>query len=141
MKIGRYVDLDNHLSTTDTSHYYPGLRSWSILFLLMFTYVISFIDRGIISLMVGPIKTSLGITDFQISLLQGLAFALFFCLVGLPIGWMVDRYRRTHIVAAGVTVWSLSASFCGLATSFFHLAIGRFGVGAGEAALSPAAYS
>jgi MFS family permease len=91
--------------------------------------------------MVGPIRASLHVTDFQIGLLQGVAFGLFYALFGLPIGWLVDRYSRRTIIYIGMTCWSLAATACGLAQSYPQLLFARFGVGIGEASLSPAAYS
>jgi len=121
---------------------YPRLSiaglSLGVLVLLSF---FSYLDRAIINLMVPQIRGDLGISDFQISLLQGPAFALFFATCGLPLGWAADRFSRRWVAYLGVTFWSLAATSCGLAGSFLHLLLGRFGVGAGEAALGPAAYS
>jgi MFS family permease len=118
----------------------PG-KAWLTLAILLLMYVVSFIDRNILALMVEPIKTDLAINDFQISLLQGLSFAFFFVLFGLPMGWLVDRSSRRKIIWLGMTFWSISAAAAGLARSFGQLAVARFGVGAGEASLSPSAYS
>ena len=91
--------------------------------------------------MVGPIKADLNINDTQFSLLQGLAFALFYCTLGIPIARLADRNNRRNIVSAGIFLWSLMTALCGLARSFGQLFIARVGVGVGEAALAPAAYS
>lgn len=109
--------------------------------ILMIGYIVSFVDRQILSLMVQPIKADLGVTDFQMSLLQGFAFALFFCVLGIPFGRMADRYSRKHIIGGGVLLWSLMTVACGLADSYEMLFIARMGVGVGEAALAPAGYS
>lgn len=109
--------------------------------ILMIAYTVSFLDRQILSLMVGPIRADLGITDFQISLLQGLAFALFFSIMGVPIGRLSDRCNRTHVIAIGIVWWSAMTALCGLAGGFVALFVFRMGVGLGEAALAPAAYS
>ena len=111
------------------------------LIVLMIGYIVSFIDRQILSLMVQPIKADLGVTDFQMSLLQGFAFALFFCILGIPFGRMADRFSRKHIIAAGVLLWSLMTALCGFANSYAILFLARMGVGVGEAALAPAGYS
>lgn len=108
---------------------------------LVVAYTFSFIDRTILSMLVGPVKADLQISDTQVSLLTGIAFALFYTLLGLPIGAWVDRGSRRGIAAAGVAVWSLMTALCGTAQSFLGLLLARIGVGAGEAALSPAAYS
>jgi MFS family permease len=107
----------------------------------MLMYVFSFIDRTTISLIVEPMKRDLHITDTQIGMLQGLAFALLYTFLGLPIARLSDRHNRKAIIAAGVFIWSIMASLCGLARTAVQLFIARIGVGVGEAALSPAAYS
>ena len=117
------------------------LLGWPAVVVMLALVTLSFLDRQIIALMVDPIRADLGISDFQISLLQGFAFGLFYTIFGLPLGWLVDRVSRRWIIYAGVTVWSLAASACGLASSWVQLFLARLGVGAGEAALSPAAYS
>jgi len=103
--------------------------------------VVSFLDRQLISLLIAPIRADFGVSDFHMGMLQGLAFAAFFAVCGLPLGWAVDRFSRRAVVFFGVTTWSIAASAGGFASQFWHLLLARFGVGAGEAALSPAAYS
>lgn len=126
----------------DTAINLPSRRlAWTSVSILLIVAILSYVDRQIIALMVGPIKDSLGVSDFQIGLLQGLAFGLFYALFGLPMGWLVDRYSRRTIIYLGMTCWSVAAAACGLANSFWHLLLARFGVGIGEASLSPAAYS
>lgn len=125
--------------------YESGVRSrlyaWYVVGVLMLAYIFSFIDRQILTLMVEPLKNDLGISDTQLSLLHGFAFAIFYTLVGLPIGRLVDSVNRKYIVTAGVTLWSLMTAACGLAQNFWSLFIFRMSVGVGEATLSPAAYS
>ena len=117
-------------------------RSASVtLAVLTAAYVLSFIDRTILVLMVGPIRHDLHLNDTEFSLLGGLAFGLLYSVLGLPLGWWADRGDRSRIVALGIAVWSVMTMLCGLATSFVMLFLARIGVGAGEAALSPAAYS
>jgi MFS family permease len=115
--------------------------AWYITGLLMLAYTFSFLDRQILNLMVGPIKQDLGITDFQFSLMAGGAFGLFYTLMGLPLGWLADRFSRKWIITIGLTVWSLMTAACGLSRSFGQLFLTRVGVGVGEATLSPSAYS
>lgn len=117
------------------------LYAWYVLSVLIVAYTVSFIDRQILTLMVGPIRETLHITDSQFSLLHGLAFALFYTVLGIPIGRLVDRRRRTTIIAVGVVVWSGMTALCGFAQNFVQLFMARIGVGVGEAALSPGAYS
>jgi len=118
----------------------PRVAWWSVaVFFLL--YNLSFIDRAILNILIGPVRATLGISDFQISLLQGLAFAIFYTLCGLPIGWLVDHRARRWIIFVGVIVWSLAASVCGLASRYGQFLLGRIGLAAGEATLAPAAYS
>lgn len=119
----------------------PSAPAWWALAVLVGLSVVSYVDRQIISLMVGPIRADLNVSDFQISLLQGIAFALFFATFGLPLGWLVDRTQRRLVIFGGVMVWSLATAASGLAASFGQLFLARLMVGAGEAALAPAAYS
>lgn len=121
---------------------YPSRgRAVFTLAVLVLAYIVSFVDRQILSLMVGPIKKDLLLSDFEISLLQGFAFAVFFCLLGIPLGRMADRHSRRLIIAAGVFFWSLMTVLCGFANSYATLFLARMGVGVGEAALAPAGYS
>ncbi|MGA9795136.1 MAG: MFS transporter [Rhizomicrobium sp.] len=115
-------------------------KAWTLA-LLFLAYVLSFVDRTILSLMVQPMRTDLGLSDVQIGLLQGTAFAIFYTLMGLPIATLSDRISRRVIVAAGIFVWSLMTAGCGLAARFWQLFLFRMGVGVGEASLSPATYS
>ena len=115
--------------------------AWYVVAMLIVAYTFSFIDRQILTLMVGPIRETLKISDTELSLLHGFAFALFYSVMGIPIGRLVDSRKRTTIIAVGVAVWSVMTALCGLAQNFFQLFLARIGVGVGEAALSPGAYS
>ena len=115
--------------------------AWYGLGVLFLAYTFSFIDRSILSLLVEPIKADLSLSDTQVSLLHGLAFAIFYTLLGIPIARLADHRSRRVIIAAGIVVWSLMTALCGLANRFATLFLARVGVGVGEAALSPAAYS
>lgn len=112
-----------------------------VLLVLLLAYILSFIDRNIMAILVGPIRAQFAIDDFQYGLLQGLAFTLFYTLLGLPIGRLADRFNRRTIIALGIFFWSIMTCLCGLATSFTLLFLMRMGVGIGEAALSPPAHS
>lgn len=116
-------------------------RGWWAVAVLTFAYVVSFVDRSILSLLIEPVKADLQLTDVDIALVQGFAFAAFYALMGLPLGWLVDRYPRRAIIAAGVLVWCVATAASGLAGGFVALFVARLFVGAGEAALSPAALS
>lgn len=114
---------------------------WIVVGLLMLAYVLSFVDRQILNLLVKPIRTDLGISDTQMSLLMGFSFAIFYTVCGIPLARWADRGSRRWLVIAGVLFWSAATAFCGLAQRYWHLFLGRIGVGVGEAALSPAAFS
>lgn len=124
-----------------TGDYPKPLVAWVIVAAFFIAYIFSFIDRMIIGLLVEPIKADLRLSDTEISLLQGLAFALFYTIAGIPIGRLIDRTRRMKIVAAGITLWSLMTAACASVMNFWQFFLYRMGVGVGEATLSPAAYS
>lgn len=116
-------------------------KSWYVVGILTLAYVSSFIDRQILSLLVEPIKRDLQISDTQISLLMGLSFGIFYTLLGIPIARLADLKSRKKIIAYGIGLWSLMTAVCGMVGNFTQLFLARMGVGVGEAALSPAAYS
>lgn len=118
----------------------PGI-AWYAVVILVIAFIFSFVDRIIIAMLVEPLKQDLGLSDTQLGLLQGLAFAVFYAAVGVPIGRLADRRSRRAIITWGIFLWSLMTAACGLARSFWELFLARVGVGVGEAALSPAAYS
>lgn len=121
---------------------YPSPRyAWYVVGVLTLMYVFSFIDRQIFSLIVAPLRRDLGITDTQVSVLQGFSFALFYTFCGIPLGRLADKHSRRGLIACGLVAWSAFTSMCGLAKSFAQMLTWRMGVGVGEAALSPAAYS
>ena len=101
----------------------------------------NFVDRQILSILVEPIKASLGASDTQMGFLTGFAFAIFYTTFGIPLARWADRGVRRSIIAMGLTVWSVMTGLCGFAQSFIHLALARIGVGIGEAAGSPPAHS
>ncbi|WP_446832041.1 spinster family MFS transporter [Candidatus Foliamicus sp.] len=117
------------------------LVAWYAVGVLMIAFIFSFLDRLILSLLVPPIMRDLEVSNFAIGLLGGLYFAIFYALMGLPIGRLADRSSRKLIVSAGIFLWSAMTVACGLARNFWHLALARVGVGVGEATLSPCAYS
>lgn len=115
--------------------------SWYVVLILTLAYTVSYVDRQILSLMVGPIRADLNLTDTEMSLLHGMAFALFYTFMGIFLGWAADRWNRRNLIMGGMGVWGLATAACGLAGSFGTLFAARTVVGVGEAALSPAAYS
>lgn len=114
---------------------------WYVVGILVLANAIAFMDRQILTLLVDPIRATLQISDFELSLLHGLAFAIFYTTLGVPLGKVADKHNRVRMMALGIIAWSIMTSACGLARSFAHLFVTRIGVGAGEAVLAPAAYS
>ncbi len=128
-------------ATETVSNYPPEKRGWYVVFVLCCCNIVAFIDRQIINLLVDEIKADLFLTDTQISLLQGLAFALFYATIAVPLGRLADGGNRRNLIAIGVIVWTVAAFACGLATDFWSLFVARMFVGVGEAVLTPAGYS
>lgn len=108
----------------------PGRR---VLLVLLLAYIFNFIDRQIIGVLAGPIKAELGLTDTQLGLMGGIAFALFYSGLAIPIAWLADRRSRVNIIAGSVALWSAFTAVCGLSQNFWHLFLARMGVGIGEA--------
>ncbi len=124
------------------AHQYPSpARAWYLVGLLTVASIFSFVDKYIPALLVEPLKQDLRISDTEVGLLLGPAFAVLYATLGLPLGWLADRRRRTTLVAAGVALWSLATAASGLARNFGHLLLARVGVGIGDAALAPCALS
>jgi predicted MFS family arabinose efflux permease len=137
-----------HTSETDTAHNSAsastgaGSRSrdgyrWYVLGLLWLVAVLRFVDLQILAVLLEPIRRELLLSDTQLALLGGLAFAVFYATLGLPIAWLADRSNRRNIIAAAVTLWSLMTALCGQAGSFTTLFLARMGVGVGEAGAYP----
>jgi MFS family permease len=108
----------------------PGGR---VLAILLLAYIFNFIDRQIIGVLAVPIKAELQLSDTQLSLMGGIAFALFYSGLAIPIAWLADRRSRVNIIAVSVALWSAFTAACGLAQNFWHLFLARMGVGIGEA--------
>ncbi|HPE32032.1 MAG TPA: MFS transporter [Parvularculaceae bacterium] len=115
-------------------------RAW-VLFILVTVYTFNFIDRQIVGILAVPIKTDLGLSDTQLSLMGGLAFALFYTFLGIPVAWLADRKSRTWIMTIALTAWSAMTAACGFAQNFIQLFLARLGVGVGEAGGVAPAYS
>lgn len=121
---------------------YPGLaRACTVALILFATAVLAYTDRQVLSLLVDPIRHDLHISDTQMSLLLGVAFAAIYGVAGLPLGFLADRTSRRNLIVAGVLIWSVGTLMCAVAPSFAMLFIARVVVGLGEAVLSPAAIS
>ncbi len=116
-------------------------RAWYGLIVLTFALLVATIDRGIISLLIEPIKRDLHINDIQASLLIGGAFVAAYAFLGVPISRLADSKSRRVIIGIGIAFWSVMTAFCGVAHSYPQLFWARIGVGAGESAFAPATYS
>ena len=118
-----------------------GPYAWYVLGVLVLVYVLNFVDRQILSILTEDIKADLGLTDEQMGFLYGTAFAVFYALFGIPLGRLADMWIRKRLMAIGLAIWSAMTAFSGLAMGFGQLATARIGVGVGEAAASPTAFS
>jgi predicted MFS family arabinose efflux permease len=127
------VALDSPLSS-------PRYRAY-VLAMLVVVYVFNFLDRQIVTILAEPIKNDLGLNDTQIGLMTGLAFALFYTVLGIPLARLADRANRVSIISVALVIWSGMTALCGAAQNFVQLLAARIGVGVGEAGCSPPAHS
>lgn len=134
-------NAENKPTQTMVDEYPVATLAWYMLGVLLIANVLSFVDRQILVLLVQPIRQDLGISDTQISLLQGFAFTILYSIVGLPLGRYADRNNRRNLIICGVAIWSVMTMCCGFAHTYGQLFAARIGVGIGEATLAPAAYS
>src|SRR6186713_3061120 len=119
----------------------PGARAWWALGILCFVYVLNFLDRQLLSILAKPIQDDLGITDGQLGLISGLYFALFYCVLAIPVGWLADRTNRVRVLSFACALWSAATAACGMASSYRQLAAARMAVGVGEAGGVPPSYA
>ncbi|WP_427968717.1 MFS transporter [Altererythrobacter sp.] len=139
---GQSIDPDQSVIETGSvgqggTPWPPPRQAWWAVFVFGITLTISYLDRGLLNLLVEPIKQDLALSDTQISLVMGFAFVAFYLVLGLPLAQLIDRGSRRLILGVCVVVWSLSTALCGTAQAFWQLALFRFGVGAGEAGVAP----
>jgi len=125
------------MNDENTSGFYRAY----VLFILVVVYTFNFIDRQIVGILAVPIKQDLSLSDTQLSLMGGLAFALFYTFLGIPIAWLADRKSRVWIMTAALAIWSAMTAACGFAQNFTQLFLARLGVGVGEAGGVAPAYS
>ena len=114
---------------------------FTVLAVLIIAYTLNFLDRQILGILAGSIKAELGLTDSQLGLMGGLAFALFYTALGIPVAWLADRWSRTWIMTGALALWSAFTALCGFANGFWSLFLARMGVGVGEAGGVAPAYS
>jgi len=124
--------VDEHTKVTNRAY---------VLFILVVVYTFNFIDRQIVGILAVPIKADLLLTDTQLGLMGGLAFALFYTGLGIPVAMLADRFSRTWIMTVALVIWSGMTAVSGLATNFWQLFCARLGVGVGEAGGVAPAYS
>ncbi|MBX9746177.1 MAG: MFS transporter [Hyphomonadaceae bacterium] len=117
-----------------------GYRGYAMTLLLLI-YVMNFVDRQVVNILAEPIKLELGLLDWQLGALSGLAFALFYTILGLPIARLAERGHRPFIIAVALAVWSVFTALCGYTQNFVQLLLARIGVGVGEAGCTPPAHS
>ena len=118
----------------------PGYRAYA-LGLLVVVYIFNFIDRSILGILVEPIKADLGVSDTAMGFLGGIAFAIFYTTLGIPIARMADKGSRRNVLSVCLGLWSIATALCGFAANFWHLLLARIGVAVGEAGGSPPSHS
>lgn len=119
----------------------PAPGAWFALGMLCFVYVLNFLDRQLLSILAKPIQESLHIDDAQLGLIGGLYFALFYCILAIPVGWLADKTNRTRVLAFACALWSAATVACGLARTYPQLVLARMTVGIGEAGGVPPSYA
>ena len=117
------------LTDSQNAKFSTGYRNYALGVLLL-GYIVNFVDRSILSILLEPIKQDLELNDTQLGFLGGLAFALFYSTLGIPIAALADRWSRVKVLSIAIVVWSGMTAVCGLAANFWHLLIARIGVGA-----------
>lgn len=119
----------------------PAKGAWLVLAILCFVYVLNFLDRQLLSILAKPIQDELGVTDGQLGLIGGLYFALFYCILAIPVGWLADRTNRVKVLACACALWSAATAACGMASNYPQLVLARMTVGIGEAGGVPPSYA
>lgn len=128
-------------SQIDVSHQFTPRYRHYVLFILTCGYVLNFVDRQVMTILLEPIKAEFGASDTQMGLISGLAFALFYATLGVPVARLADRWSRRNVLAISMATWSAVTAACGTAGSFWQLALLRVGVGIGEAGGTPPSQS
>ncbi|MDR6624980.1 MFS transporter [Caulobacter segnis] len=119
----------------------PNRRAWVVLAMLWFVYVLNFLDRQLMSILAKPIQDTLNVTDGQLGLIGGLYFAMFYCFIAIPVGWLADRTNRVAVLSLACGIWSAATVACGLSRSYGEFAFSRMTVGFGEAGGVPPSYA
>ncbi|WP_442867736.1 spinster family MFS transporter [Caulobacter sp. NIBR2454] len=116
-------------------------KAWIVLAMLWFVYVLNFLDRQLMSILAKPIQDSLQVTDSQLGLIGGFYFALFYCFIAIPVGWLADRTNRVMVLSVACGIWSAATVACGLSRTYGQFAVSRMTVGFGEAGGVPPSYA
>jgi len=119
----------------------PGPRAWIALGMLCVVYVLNFLSRQLPGILAKPIQDSLHVTDGQLGRIGGLYFALFYCCISIPVGWLADRTNRSRVLAIACAIWSAATMGCGGAAGYLQFAVAYMTVGFGEAGGVPPSYS
>jgi predicted MFS family arabinose efflux permease len=119
----------------------PDARAWFVLGMLCFVYVLNFLDRQLLSILAKPIQDDLQVTDGQLGRIGGLYFALFYCLISIPVGWLADRTNRVRVLSLACALWSAATVACGFSSTYPQLVAARMAVGVGEAGGVPPSYA
>src|SRR4051812_49877253 len=109
--------------------------------MLAFVYVLNFLDRQLLSILAKPIQDSLHISDGQLGRIGGLYFALFYCVLAIPVGWLADRGNRVKVLSLACALWSAATIACGMSSNYPQLAMARMAVGVGGAGGVPPSYA
>ena len=125
----------------DTSGRSGTVGGGFVLGMLCFVYVLNFLDRQLISILAKPIQDALAISDSQLGRLTGLYFALFYCFIAIPVGWLADRTHRVKVLAGACALWSAATAACGMVGNYGQLVVARMAVGVGEAGGVPPSYA
>ncbi|MBO9544537.1 MFS transporter [Caulobacter sp.] len=125
----------------DHPHPNPSGRAWLVLGMLWFVYVLNFLDRQLMSILAKPIQDTLHVSDSQLGLIGGLYFAMFYCFIAIPVGWLADRTNRVAVLSLACGIWSAATVACGLSRSYGEFAFARMTVGFGEAGGVPPSYA
>lgn len=104
-----------------------------VLAMLLLVYTFNFLDRQILGILAEPIKQDLNLNDAEFGAIGGLAFALLYSILGVPLAFLADRTRRSWVIGGSLAVWSAFTALCGMAQGYWHLFLARLGVGVGEA--------
>jgi MFS family permease len=119
----------------------PSRRAWLVLGILCFVYVLNFLDRQLLSILSKPIRDELGLSNTQLGLIGGPFFAVFYCLISIPVAWFADRTNRAKVLAFACGLWSAATIACGMSSTYPQLVLARMTVGVGEAGGVPPSYA